>query len=210
MNVLVLGATGGTGREIVGAALAKGHEVTALVRSPAVGDLTGVRVVRGDALDEAAVTQALSGCTGVISALGTAVSPFRKVTMLSDATRVLLRAMQRQHVRRLVCITGVGSGDSKGHGGLLYDKLLNPLLLRRVYEDKDRQEAAIRASGLDWVIVRPTMLTNGAGTDRVQAASDLRDVHGGTISRKDTAAFAVAQLDGDEWLHRTPLLRSKR
>ena len=210
MNVLVLGATGGTGRAIVRAALAKGHTVTALVRSPHAADLPGARVVQGDARDAAAVDRALIGCEGVISAIGTSISPFREVTVLSEATRVLLGAMGRGQVRRLVCITGVGAGDSRGHGGFLYDRLFHPLLLRRVYADKDRQEAAIRASNLDWVIVRPVMLTNGAGTGHMQATTDLDGIHGGSIPRKDVATFVVAQLDDDAWLRRTPLLRSGR
>ena len=67
--------------------------------------------------------------------------------------------MASNGVRRLVGITGVGAGDSRGHGGLVYDTFLRPIVLRQVYADKDRQEAVVRASGLDWVVVRPALLT---------------------------------------------------
>ena len=207
MKVLVIGATGGTGRQIVREAAARGHEVVALVRSTAkAADLAGARLVQGDALDEAALFRALEGCGGVISSLGTALSPFKPVSLLSSATTVLIAAMKRQGVRRLVCITGVGAGDSRGHGGFFYDRMLLPLLLRNVYADKDRQEAVVRASGLDWVLVRPTFLTDKPGRGAVRAATDLAGIHGGSIARADVATFVVGQLTDDTWLGRTPLI----
>jgi uncharacterized protein YbjT (DUF2867 family) len=208
MRVLVLGATGGTGREIVRQAGAKGHSVVALVRSKTKAqDLVGAELVEGDARDGAAFARALDGCSGVVSALGTTLSPFREVTLLSTATRALVKAMDGQGTRRLVCITGLGAGDSRGHGGFLYDKLILPLALRNVYNDKNRQEAIVRASELDWVLVRPVVLTDKPGKGRVRATTNLSDVHGGTIARADVAAFVVEQLTSDEWLKRTPLVR---
>ncbi|MDQ0394442.1 NAD(P)-dependent oxidoreductase [Labrys monachus] len=207
MKILVLGATGGTGRLIVRDALAKGHEVVALVRSKArAAGLAGAELVEGDALDEAALTRAMAGCDAVVSSLGTAMSPFREVTTLSTATRALVGVMERQGVRRLVCITGMGAGDSRGHGGFLYDRLILPLLLRKVYQDKDRQEDAIRASALDWIIVRPTVLNDEPARGRVRALTDLSGVHGGKIARADVADFVVQQLTADTWLRQTPLI----
>ena len=209
MNILVLGATGGTGRQIVRAALSNGHTVTALVRSASrAGELGECRLVEGDASSQAAIAGALYGCDGVISALGTGMSPFHKVTLLSAATRALVDAMGRQAVRRLVCITGMGAGDSRGHGGFFYDRLMLPMLLRNVYADKDRQEDIIRQSGLDWVIVRPVVLNDKPATGLIQAATDLAGIHGGTISRADVAGFVVAQLTSDLWLRKTPLIRT--
>jgi uncharacterized protein YbjT (DUF2867 family) len=133
------------------------------VRSKArASDLPGALVIEGDARDEATLVRALDGCDAVVSSLGTGLSPFREVTLLSTATRALIAAMIRSGLRRLVCITGLGAGDSRGHGGFLYDWLILPLLLRNVYKDKDRQEAAIRASSLEWVIVRPVHYTRVA------------------------------------------------
>jgi uncharacterized protein YbjT (DUF2867 family) len=207
MKVLILGATGATGRLIVREALASGHGAAALVRSIAKAKaLDGAELIAGDALDEAALGRALEGRDGVICALGTGISPFRKVTVLSRATQSLVAAMTRLGVRRLVCITGMGAGDSRGHGGFLYDRLMQPLLLREVYRDKDRQEAAIRASTLDWVIVRPTVLTDDPPRGRVQAMTDLSHVHGGSIARADVARFVVDQLTRDVWLRRAPLI----
>ena len=160
MRLLLLGATGGTGRLIVQEAVAAGHEVVALVRDKAkAGSLTGATLFKGDARDRASLGAALVGCRGVISALGTKLSPFREVTLLSNATRALVGAMEEQGVRRLVCITGLGAGDSRGHGGFVFDRLIMPLLLRNVYADKDRQETIVRRSNLDWTLVRPMVLT---------------------------------------------------
>jgi uncharacterized protein YbjT (DUF2867 family) len=207
MRILVLGATGGAGRLIVGEAVAKGHAVAALVRSKAnAAGLVDAELVEGDARDEAALTSAITGCDAVISSLGTAISPFREVTLLSTATRALVAVMERQNIRRLVCITGMGAGDSRGHGGFFYDRLFQPLLLRKVYEDKDRQEEAIRASALDWVIVRPTVLNDQPARGGIRALTDLTGVHGGKIARADVANFVVQQLTADTWLRKAPLI----
>jgi uncharacterized protein YbjT (DUF2867 family) len=207
MRVLVLGATGGTGREIVREAGAQGHQVVALVRSKTkAADLRGAELAEGDARDEQALSGALDGCAGVISSLGTAISPFREVTLLSVATRALVKAMERRNVQRLVCITGLGAGDSRGHGGLLFDSLIFPLLLRKVYTDKNRQEDIVRASGLDWVLVRPVVLNDKPARGAVRALTDLRDVRGGEVARSDVAKFVVQQLTDDIWLRRAPLI----
>jgi uncharacterized protein YbjT (DUF2867 family) len=113
MKVLVLGATGGTGRLIVRDALAKGHSVVALVRSKASADLPGVDMIEGDARDEGTLIRALNGCDGVVSSLGTGLSPFREVSLLTVATGALVTAMTRNGVRRLVCIGALGVGDSQ-------------------------------------------------------------------------------------------------
>jgi putative NADH-flavin reductase len=206
-KVLVLGATGGTGRLIVSHAVARGYTVTALVRSPDKGQaLNGATLVVGDARDETAVRNAVTGQDAVISALGTPASPFKDVSLLSEATRALVSAMKAERVSRLVAITGIGAGESKGHGGFAFDNLIFPLLLRKVYADKDRQESIIEASGLDWVIVRPSILNDKAGRASTRVLTDLSDFHGGTISRADVADFVLDQLHTDRWLGKSPLI----
>ena len=207
LKVLVLGATGGTGRLIVEQALARGYEVSALVRSPEKAkSLKGAKLIIGDVRDEKALREALKGQDAVVSALGTPASPFREVTLLSKVTRSLVSAMTAEHVSRLVCITGIGAGDSSGHGGFLFDNVIFPLLLRKVYADKNRQEAIVRDSGLDWVVVRPSVLNDKSGRDTVRALTDLSGFHGGTISRADVANFVLDQVRADTWLHRSPLI----
>jgi putative NADH-flavin reductase len=208
-RILVLGATGGTGRLIVSQALARGYQVTALVRSPEkASELKGAKLIVGDVRDETALREALKGQDAVVSSLGTPASPFREVTLLSTATLALVNAMKAEHVSRLVCITGMGAGDSAGHGGLLFDNVIFPLLLKKVYADKNRQEAIIRDSELDWILVRPSVLNDKPGRGSVRALTDLSDFHGGTISREDVATFVLDQLHTDAWLHHSPLITS--
>ncbi|HSI50693.1 MAG TPA: SDR family oxidoreductase [Ideonella sp.] len=206
-KLLVLGATGKTGQLIVRQALARGHQVRALVRSPEKANgLEGAEIIVGDARDESALRKALKGIDAVVSALGTPASPFREVTLLSTATRSLVNAMQAEGITRLVCITGMGAGDSAGHGGFLFDRVIFPALLRKVYADKNRQEAVVRNSGLEWVLVRPSVLNDKATRPAVRALTDLSGFHGGSIARADVASFVLDQVQSDAWLHRTPLI----
>ena len=206
-KILVLGATGATGRLIVNQAVARGYDVTVLVRSAGkASDITGAKLIVGDARDETALREALEGRDAVVSALGTSVSPFREVTLHSTATRALVSAMKAEQVSRLVCITGMGAGDSAGHGGFIADNVLFPLLLKKVYADKDRQEAIVRNSGLNWVLVRPSILNNKPGRGSIRALTDLSGFHGGSIAREDVATFVLDQVRADTWLHRSPLI----
>ena len=128
MRLLVTGATGRTGQEIVRQGLAACHEVVALVRSQetAAPLLPGAELVVGNALDPDDVIRAIKGCDAVISAFGTRkVTLLKKVTVNSEATSVLVSAMKVEGVSRLVCITGLGAGDSAGHGGFLYDRIVS-------------------------------------------------------------------------------------
>jgi len=211
MKILVTGATGGTGRQVVGQALDRGHQVNALARSAADAALilSGARIFEGDARDDDVIGRALFGCDGVISALGSKLSLFHEETLLSTATRVLIDAMHKQEIMRLVCVTGIGAGDSHGHGGFLYDHIAQPLLLDNTYRDKNRQEDEIRASGLDWTIVRPTNLTNGPATDNILALTDLADFHGGSIARADVASFLITELEERRWVGKSPVITSE-
>jgi hypothetical protein len=111
-------------------------------------------------------------------------------------------AMEEARVKRLICVTGFGTGDSLGRGGFLCSAAFH-LLLGRVYDDKDVQERIVRRSKLDWVIVRPVILTNGPKTNAYRALVDPRGWTCGFISRADVADFLVKQIDGDAFLHKT-------
>jgi uncharacterized protein YbjT (DUF2867 family) len=210
MRILVIGATGGTGREVVRQALDRGYQVNALARSAADAAplLPGADIIVGDARDGETVAKALAGCDGVISALGTKLSLLHEETLLSTATRVLIDAMQKLRITRLVCITGIGAGDSHGHGGFLYDHVVQPLLLNSTYHDKDRQEDEIRKSGLDWTIVRPTNLTDGTASGAIRALTDLTGFHGGSIARADVAGFLITELEERHWSGKSPVITS--
>jgi putative NADH-flavin reductase len=163
----------------------------------------------GDVLDASSLKSALVGQEAVICSLGSAASgPFKEMTLLSEGTRNLVGVMQAQGVNRLVCITGVGAGDSKGHGPWYYNWLIQPLMLRGVYHDKTRQEGIVRGSRLDWTLVRPAILTNGAakGVEAVRAFTALAGINVGTISRSDVAAFCLRELADGHYRHKAPVI----
>ena len=212
-TVLVIGASRGVGFETVRAALCAGHSVRAMSRSAAgipIQD-TNLEKVSGDALDRDTIRNALQDVDVVIQTLGVDFAPqliFEGTSLFSQSTRVLVDAMKAAGVKRLVSVTGLGAGDSRGHGGLLYDAVVFPLLLKRVYDDKDVQEWIIRSSGLDWTIVRPGLLTNRPATGRYRVLTASKDWRFGAISRTDVAGFLAGQVDDRALIGTTPLLIS--
>lgn len=209
-TVLIIGASRGIGLESVKSALAAGHSVRAMARSAGRIPVAHPNLTKlsADALDPAAVTRALEGVDAVVQTLGVTPSPERALKptrLFSDATRVLIRAMTETGVRRLIAVTGFGAGDSRDQGGCLYDTVFH-LFLGRVYDDKDVQEDLIQDSGLDWVIVRPVILTAGSRTGRYRILVEPRSWRAGFISRADVADFLVEQIDDDTYLGTTPVL----
>jgi putative NADH-flavin reductase len=203
MRVLVLGATGGVGRLVVEKALERGHQVTALVRSPEkLAELAArVAVVRGDALDARAIDEAVGRQDAVIYALG--AGNVRRTTLFSDSTRVLLAAMDRHGVRRLICVTGVGAGETKGHGGFLYDRILYPLFTRGIYADKDNQERLIRESRTDWTIVRPAPFRKNEPPGPLRTVTDVADMTLRRISRLEVARVLVDELERNRYVRQS-------
>ena len=211
-TVLIIGASRGIGLDTVKAALKAGHSVRALARSARriPVDHPKLEKMAGDALEMATVKRALTGIDVVTQSLGVSAGPevvFKPMQLFSKATRVLVTAMEKAQVKRLICVTGFGAGDSRGHGGCLYNAAVH-LLLGRVYDDKDVQERIVRRSKLDWVIVRPVILTDGPKTNAYRASVNPRDWKCGLISRADVADFLVKQIGDDAFLHKTPVLTS--
>lgn len=197
LTILVIGATGPTGIEVCKQALQAGMKVRVLVRTPSrlpSEVLLGVDVVQGDVLNGESLAAALRGVDAVVSALGTPLQR-KPVTLLSRGTQNLVQAMTQAGVARLLCITGMGAGDSRGHGGFLYDRLILPLLLGQIYLDKDRQEQVVRESGLEWTLVRPAFLTNGERTGQYRCITRFEPQDRmGKIARADVAHFLVQEL----------------
>ena len=210
MKLLIIGATGATGRQLVQQAIAQGHQVTVLVRNSVKAHFASpVKMIEGNVLDVASLKNAVAGQDAVISALGSAASgPFKEMTLLSEGTRHLATAMHAAGVRRLVSISGIGAGDSKGHGPWFYNWLIQPLVLRGVYHDKTRQEEIVRGSGLDWTLVRPAILSNGPakGLGAVRTITVLKGAHVGTIRRADVAAFCLQELTDRRFLRQAPVI----
>ena len=195
MTILLIGSTGPTGREIIKAALTAGVSIRALARRPEALDMAGVEVVRGDVENETSLRAAMHGVSAVVSALGTPLILKGPVTLLSRGTANIISAMQATNVARFLCITGMGAGDSRGHGGFVYDRIVLPLLLGRIYADKDRQEAVVRHSDLDWTLIRPAFLKSGPGRGRWREITNWQGQGKMTaIDRSDVAAFVMQEL----------------
>lgn len=129
----------------------------------------------------------------------------RRNPILSQGTANIIRAMEKLGVRRFVCESSLGVGDSRGQLGFFYTYILIPVLLRGIFADKETQEAIIKASTLEWVIVRPALLTNGPATGAYQhwIGSPSKSTRG-KISRADVADFMLNQVTENTYLRKTP------
>lgn len=206
MNVLVVGGTRGLGRAVVVAAHAAGHTLTAMARDAAgfAAPVTGVRMVVGDAGDADDVERAVAGQHAVVWAVS--VPPGRDgAHAASRGAALVIAAMARHGVRRLVCVTCAGAGGA-ARRGFVRGRLVPPALSRALAEDALRQEAAVRASTADWILVRPAVLTRGAATGLYQVLTEPPAGPLRRIARGDVAEFVVGNLEAPDYVRRIVLL----
>lgn len=207
MKLLIFGASGGTGRELVKQALEQNHVVTAFVRDPRKLRIENnqLRIVTGDIIDYESVLNVVKGQDTVISTLG--VNIRKKNTILSSGTKNIIRAMEEHGVKRFICVTTLGIGDSRGQLGFFYTWILCPLFLGNIFNDKERQEKYIKESLLDWTIVRPGQLVNGEkmGSYKIWTGKPNEPIEA-RITRADLADFILRHLDDEAYLRETPAL----
>jgi uncharacterized protein YbjT (DUF2867 family) len=203
VKLLVLGGTGGTGRHLVEQALDARHDVTVLARDPSrvPSKHQRLHVVAGDASDTNAVTDAARGCDAVLSALGRGLS-FNSQHVMQRCVPSVITAMTGAGVRRLIFTSSFGVGDSYA-GAPLLSKLFFSTLLRGIYADKLIGERAIRASDLDWTIVQPAKMTNGAMRQQYRCSEQVTLPGVSTISRADTAHFILRCLGDPATVRKT-------
>lgn len=203
MKLLIFGSTGSIGRELVQQALEQGHTVTAFARDPAKFKIKhpNLKVFQGDVMEPGSVESAVLGQDAVLCALGAG----RKGTIRSEGTRHIIRAMERAGVRRFICQTTLGVGDSHGNLDFFWKYVMFGFFLRPAFADHVSQEDYIKQSRLDWTIVRPGAFVDGNG------AGEYRHGFPGTdkttklkISRGDVADFMLKQLTNDTYLRKTP------
>ena len=209
MKLLVLGATGATGCEVVTQALWQGHDVTALVRHPEkLGRIDGtIRVVTGDVLDGSRILDAaMFGQDAVISALGVGKS-LNSGHLIARSVPLIVGAMIREGVSRLIFVSAYGVGKTRENVPLV-PRILMRLLLRDIYADKEAGENHIHGSGLNWTIAYPVTLTNGPRTEQYRASERplLRGLP--RVSRADVAHFLLRQLSNDEFRQRGVIVSS--
>ena len=202
MRLLVFGATGATGRQLVRLALESGHHVTAFVREPARLTMTSDRLdaVTGDVMLPATVDAAVPGHEAVLVALGTMPEDRQdrhrrrpRDPVCSVGTGNIVSSMIRHGVRRLVVETSLGVGESRSASQMGAATLVR-CFLKDVMDDKERQEANVRRSQLDWTLVRPARLTNGPRTSGPRWGESLKWSLMSTVSRADVAAFMLGAI----------------
>jgi putative NADH-flavin reductase len=199
LRILIIGGTSGIGLETVKLALARGHSVSVMARHAPAAPIKNehLKYLHADVTDAVGVSAAVAGQDAVVTTIS--VAPTRgPVSVFSTGARNVLDAMTAADVRRLIAVTGIGAGESRGHGGFGYDRIFQPLLLGTIYEDKDREEAAIRASAVDWTIVRPGRLTDERAEHHYWVVGNVDRVTGGSISRADVAHFIVAAIESGQ------------
>ncbi len=197
MRLLVVGASGRTGRLAVEQALGHGHDVTAFVRDPSKLGVVHerLRVVAGDVTEPSTLGPAVDGQDAAISALGSPAA--REVHAYSDGTANLLRAMTARGVHRLVVLSAAGAGDRSGRLPLSLRVLLASPGRREVYADMERMEGDVMLSDLVWTIVRPARLIDGPQIGHYRVVEGSIVPNGSQISRADLAGLLLKCAETD-------------
>jgi putative NADH-flavin reductase len=199
MRLAIFGATGGTGLEVTRQALEHGHSVRVLVRNPNRMPLSNanMRIVLGNVLDHESVTKTVLGSDAVLSCLGTR-NLLRNERVVSVGTHLIMEVMKEQGVRRLVVESAFGAGESVALASFL-EKLAFATLLWAPYEDKNLMEPEVKASELEWTILRPTMLTNGQRTGRYVVEIGRRPKKT-LVTRADVATAMLRAVEERLWM----------
>jgi uncharacterized protein YbjT (DUF2867 family) len=204
LKILIIGATGATGQWLIKDSQALGHKVTAFVREPGKWQApAGVRTVQGDARDLKSLTAAVAGQAAVLSAFGP--RSLKKDDLQEVYMRNLVTAMTAKKVKRLVNLSAWGAGDSQPEMNFLMRYVLMPLMLGNVFHDKNRGEALLLASPLDFVNVRPGRLLNSPARGGVKAALTGKGLRP-EMARQDLSKFMVAQITDKTWTRKSPLI----
>lgn len=206
MKILLFGATGGTGKEVLLQALKQGHNVTIMVRNPSkiTADNQNLRVIHGDVFTTP-LDNVVAGHEAVICCLGT---PANKAGSLrSEGTKNIINAMKRTNVNRLICQSSLGFGDSIGVlncTSFLFKRIIVPYVLKATFKEHHLQELAIIKSGLNWTIVRAAKLTNGIKTEKYKYGFPYSDkTLKVKISRADVADLMLKELAFPQYLQKT-------
>jgi putative NADH-flavin reductase len=206
MNILVFGASGRTGRELVKKALSLNHRVTAFVRNPAKINVSheNLKIIQGDIINSESVEQAVAGHDAVLSTLG-AASPFKYDHSVVEGIGNIVKAMEKTDGRRLIYMSAINVEESRSNAGLII-KFLAPILLRTESAGHEARERIIKRSALDWTIVRPAALTNGPSKPYRRGENVKANGISASISRVDVADFMIQQLTDNTFLGKAPII----
>jgi putative NADH-flavin reductase len=210
LRLLMLGATGRTGRELLAGALDQGHEVTALVRDPRRLTVQHERlhVLVGSVTDPATVEKTVAGHDVVLCALGPrSAGELVRSGLMRASVPALVSAMKRHGVHRLILLSALGVGESARHAPTV-PRLAFATILRQVGKDKERAEQTVRSSQLEWTILYPPGLRNGPATGSYRHGESLKLSGSPKISRADVAHFMLAQLTDDRYVRKGAIVGS--
>ncbi|MEH7357057.1 NAD(P)-dependent oxidoreductase [Priestia megaterium] len=199
MNILLIGASGRTGQEVIKQAIKNGHYVKAFVRNPSKLKVThaNVHIIQGDVLDYYEVCQAMRGCDAVISCLGT--ENLGHSTLLVETTNLLIQCMKENGIQRIAYTASAGiDGEIPGMTGWLAQRILKNVL-------RDHHEAVklLKVSGLDWTVARPMGLTSGPLTTYYRIGEASIPENGRNISRSDVAHFLLQALENNRHIKKS-------
>jgi putative NADH-flavin reductase len=206
MNILIIGSTGGTGKQLVKKSLERGHFVTAFARNSSRVAIThtNLKVFEGNVLDIESLKKAIIGQDAVLCALGHK-RWFYPTKILSKGTNNIIEVMQENKVKRFICETSLGLGESIGKMGLYYSFFVIPFILPFYFWDKRKQESIIKSSSLDWTIVRPGALNNKKAKGKYHQGSKVGSyIYTVRISREDVADFMLNQIENNKYVHSSP------
>jgi putative NADH-flavin reductase len=201
MKLIIFGATGTVGRHLVTQALEAGHEVTAFTRNAGKFPATlhpALKIATGDVIDAAVVTAAVKGHDVILCALGDG----NKGNVRFKGTENIVRAMERTGIKRLICQSTLGAGDSKGNLNFFWKYIMFGMLIKKAFLDHELQEQSVQASSLDWTIVRPGAFTDGPRTGHYQYGFRSTDKTRLKISRADVADFMLKQVSTGQYLRK--------
>jgi len=206
MKILIIGSTGGTGQQLVKQALEKNNIVTAFARKPSKLKIEhyNLKILKGDVFDIDSLAEAINEQDVVISSLGHKrfLLPNK---ILSQGTKNIIDVMGKNNVKRFICISSLGIGDSIGRMGLYYTLFVIPVILHFYFWDKGKQEKIIRKSNLDWTIVRPGALNNRKAKGNYKHGKNIGNfIWTVSISRSDVANFILDQLTDKTYINDTP------
>ncbi len=205
MKIAVFGASGKTGILLVYQALIQGHAVTAFARQPTKIPIQhkNLNIIQGDIMDFDKIKLAVEGQDAVVCALG--VDNNKPNTILSEGTRNILKAMEVTGVKRFICMSSAGILGNDG--GFWFGKIIMPLFLKHVFEDKKRQARVVQESQVEWVIVRPAGLTDAPKTNtyKINAGSPTSK----SIPRADVADFMLKLLTDKKYDETMPAISSR-
>lgn len=205
MKLIVFGATGTIGTQLVRQALNQNHSVTAFARRARSIEFKhkNLKLISGNVLDPEKVKNAVYGHKAVMVALGAG----RQGNIRSEGTRNIIQAMEQSGVNRLVCLSTLGAGDSRNNLNFFWKHIMFGLFLRKAYADHQLQEEYIRNSSLTWTIVRPGAFTNGERTEKYKHGFSSKEKNLRLkISRADVADFMLKQLSIDQYHFKSPAI----